>query len=76
MITNALPDIPRSYTAICEWAACVVYIAVLFRRVPPRRSVVVSAIGLAALIAVQYSTAACRSGFGSSACCSPSAACT
>lgn len=54
MITNALPDIPRSYTAICEWAACVVYIAVLFRRVPPRRSVVVSAIGLAALIAVQY----------------------
>ena len=52
MITNALPDIPRSYTAICEWAACVVYIAVLFRRVPPRRSVVVSAIGLAALIAV------------------------
>ena len=42
MITNALPDIPRSYTAICEWAACVVYIAVLFRRVPPRRSVVVS----------------------------------
>lgn len=54
MITNALPDIPHSYTAICEWAACVVYIAVLFRRVPPRRSVVVSAIGLAALIAVQY----------------------
>lgn len=54
MITNALPDIPRSHTAICEWAACVVYIAVLFRRVPPRRSVVVSAIGLAALIAVQY----------------------
>ena len=53
MITNALPDIPRSYTAICEWAACVVYIAVLFRRVPPRRSVVVSAIGLAALIEIR-----------------------
>ena len=45
---------PRSYSAICEWAACMVYIAVLFRRVPPQRSVVVSAIGLAALIAVQY----------------------
>ena len=53
-VTHTLPDIPRSYTAICEWAACVVYIAVLFRRVPPRRSIIVSAIGLAALIAVQY----------------------
>ena len=30
MITNALPDIPRSYTAICEWAACVVYICLLY----------------------------------------------
>ena len=77
MITNALPDIPRSYTAICEWAACVVYIAVLFRRVPPRRSVVVSAIGLAALIAVQlFRRQHADRGFGSSACCSPSAACT
>lgn len=53
-ITNALPDIPRSYTAICEWAACMVYIAVLYRRVPLRRSIIVSAAGLASLVAVQY----------------------
>ena len=46
-ITNALPDIPRSYTAICEWAACMVYIAVLYRRVPLQRSIIVSAAGLA-----------------------------
>lgn len=53
-ITNALPDIPRSYTAICEWAACMVYIAVSYRRVPLRRSIIVSAAGLASLVAVQY----------------------
>ena len=50
-ITNALPDIPRSYTAICEWAACMVYIAVLYRRVPLQRSIIVSAAGLLLLIA-------------------------
>ncbi|WP_298049744.1 sensor histidine kinase [uncultured Bifidobacterium sp.] len=54
MITNALPDIPRAYTAICEWAACMVYIAVLFRRVPPHRSIAVGATGLAVLVIVQY----------------------
>lgn len=53
-ITNALPDIPRSYTAICEWAACMVYIAVSYRHVPLRRSIIVSAAGLASLVAVQY----------------------
>ncbi len=53
-VTNTLPDIPRSYTAICEWAACMVYIAVLYRRVPLRRSVIVSAVGLPAIVAVQY----------------------
>lgn len=53
-VTHTLPDIPRSYTAICEWAACMVYIAVLYRRVPLRRSIIVSAVGLPAIIAVQY----------------------
>lgn len=53
-ITNALPDIPRSYTAICEWAACMVYIAVLYRRAPLQRSIIVSAAGLPLLTAVQY----------------------
>lgn len=28
-ITNALPDIPRIYTAICEWLACVTYLLVI-----------------------------------------------
>lgn len=53
-ITNALPDILRSYTAIYEWAACMVYIAVSYRRAPLRRSIIVSAAGLASLVAVQY----------------------
>ena len=53
-VTHTLPDIPRSYTAICEWAACMVYIAVLYRRVPLRRSIIVSAVGLPAIVAVQY----------------------
>lgn len=38
MITNALPDIPRSYTAICEWAACVCisrYCSAACRRAAP-----------------------------------------
>lgn len=54
-IINALPDIPRVYTAICEWLACIVYVAVMYRRVPLRRSVVVCAAGLPALVALQYS---------------------
>lgn len=37
-ITNALPDIPRLYTGICEWLACVVYLLVIYRRVPLRRT--------------------------------------
>ena len=53
-ITNALPDIPRLYTAICEWLACVMYIAVIHRRVPMRRTVAVAAIGLPAMVAIQY----------------------
>lgn len=54
MITNALPDIPRLYTALCEWLSCLVYISVLYRRATLQRSIIVGAVGLAALIAVQY----------------------
>ena len=53
-ITNALPDIPRVYTGICEWLACMVYIAVLYRRASPRRTIIAAMAGLVLLIAVQY----------------------
>ena len=53
-ITNALPDIPRLYTGICEWLACVVYLLVIYRRVPLRRTIAVGLIGLPAMIAIQY----------------------
>ncbi|TPF87831.1 ATP-binding protein [Bifidobacterium sp. UTBIF-56] len=53
-ITNALPDIPRLYTALCEWLACIVYILAIYRRVPWQRTAVVSAAGLAGMIVIQY----------------------
>lgn len=53
-ITNTLPDIPRLYTAICEWCACLVYVAVLYRRASTRRTITVCAVSLPALIAIQY----------------------
>lgn len=53
-IAYALPDIPRAYTAICEWLACIVYLAVIYRRVPRHRTVAASAIGLFAMIGIQY----------------------
>lgn len=53
-ITNALPDIPRLYTGICEWLACLTYIIVAYRRAPLHRSIIVSVLGLPLLIAVQY----------------------
>ena len=53
-LTSTLPDIPRSYTAICEWLACLVYIASIYRRVPLKRTVSVSAGSLIMLVAVQY----------------------
>ena len=53
-ITNALPDIPRIYTAICEWLACVTYLLVIYRRVPWQRTVAVGAVGLLAMIGIQY----------------------
>lgn len=53
-ITNALPDIPRIYTAICEWLARVTYLLVICRRVPWQRTVAVGAVGLLAMIGIQY----------------------
>ncbi|WP_205832603.1 ATP-binding protein [Bifidobacterium olomucense] len=53
-ITNALPDIPRLYTALCEWLACMVYIMAIYRRACWQRTAAVSTIGLAGMIAIQY----------------------
>ena len=57
-ITNALPDVPRLCTAICEWAACVVYLAVVPLRVSRRRTVAAACLGLVAIVAVQYGAGA------------------
>ncbi|WEV42031.1 GHKL domain-containing protein [Bifidobacterium sp. ESL0682] len=54
IITNALPNIPRLYTGICEWLACMVYLLVIYRRASKSRSVLVAAIGLPAIIGIQY----------------------
>ena len=47
-----LPDIPRLYTALAEWGACVVYV-LLARRRPSRLAIWTLALGLPLLIAVQ-----------------------
>lgn len=53
-LTNALPDIPRLFTAICEWLACITYIVVIYRRVPLHRTIIACIAGLAAMIGIQY----------------------
>ncbi|MCH4160850.1 MAG: GHKL domain-containing protein [Bifidobacterium sp.] len=53
-ITNALPDIPRIYTALSEWLACIVYLAVIYRRQPLKRTIIVAGIGLPMMVAIQY----------------------
>lgn len=53
-ITNALPNIPRLYTGICEWLSCVVYLLVMYRRAPKWRSITAAAIGLPVIIGIQY----------------------
>ncbi|MCT6877806.1 MAG: GHKL domain-containing protein [Bifidobacteriales bacterium] len=53
-ILNALPDIPRLYTAISEWVACLVYLMSIGCRKPPKRTIPVLVVGLGVLIGVQY----------------------
>lgn len=53
-IINALPDIPRLYTAISEWLGCLVYVCALYRRVPLWRTILAAALGLPTLIGLQY----------------------
>lgn len=54
VITNALPDIPRLYTAICEWLACVTYVMIVYRRVSKPRTAMVLIAGLPAMVGIQY----------------------
>lgn len=53
VVTGAVADIPRLYTAIAEWAACLVYIVIIARRARWLVTAALAAVGLAALAAVQ-----------------------
>ena len=44
---NAMPDIPRIYTAIAEWAACLIFIFMLRPRYDKKRTVVIACLWLA-----------------------------
>lgn len=53
MLEEFLDDIPRWYTAVAEWTACLVYVLLLRRRLRPAALVVVLAAALAALLGIQ-----------------------
>ena len=53
-ILNALPDIPRLYTAISEWLGCLVYLLAIGSRTSRLRMAAVLLPGLAVLVVVQY----------------------
>lgn len=54
MITDALPDIPRSLTALAEWGACVVYVVLLARGWSWLRLALGLPVGLGLLMLVQW----------------------
>lgn len=53
---NAIPDIPRIYTAIAEWAACLVFIAVLRPRFDRKKTIVISTVVLLAQMIFMHLT--------------------
>ena len=53
MILDTLPDIPRGYTGLAEWTACMVYILILRKRLPTASLVAVIAVGAAGLVGIQ-----------------------
>lgn len=53
MILEALPDIPRGYTALAEWSACLVYILLIRRRFGSLPRYAIMAGGLVGFWAVQ-----------------------
>ena len=54
MIMEALPDIPRSLTALAEWGACLMYVVVLARGWSWWRLGVGLPVGLAVLLGLQW----------------------
>lgn len=60
MISDGLPDIPRAWTALAEWLACVATLLALRHslRLRPWHAVVVIVVALPALILVQYAAGA------------------
>lgn len=57
MIGNAIPDIPRLYTALAEWLSCVMLVVLLKPRMPRLRLVLCAAVYLAVLVAFMELTA-------------------
>lgn len=53
MIIEQLPDIPRAYTAIAEWSACLVYLLLLRRRFSWWPTLGLGVAGLGAILAAQ-----------------------
>ena len=53
MILDSLPDIPRVYTGLAEWSACLVYILILRKRMRPLPLIGLLAAGAVALVAFQ-----------------------
>jgi signal transduction histidine kinase len=53
VIEDVLPDIPRLYTALAEWSACMVYVLLIRKRLPAIRLTLAAGLGLSALVGVQ-----------------------
>ena len=53
VISSSLADIPRIYTAVAEWGACLVFVLIIARRAWWSLTAPILAAGLAALLAVQ-----------------------
>lgn len=53
---NAIPDIPRIYTAIAEWAACLIFVSVLCPRYNRKKTIAISTVVLVAQIVFMHVT--------------------
>ena len=53
---NAIPDIPRVYTAIAEWASCLIFIMVLRPRFDRKRTVLISTMVFLGQVMFMYLT--------------------
>ena len=57
MIGNAIPDIPRFYTAFAEWLSCLTLVLLLKPRIPKGQLVLFAAVYLSALVTFMELTA-------------------